>query len=178
MAMWTENPDIPVTGEDGLPLVPLIGLGTPLFDQIHVIAMTTCSVSSVVSMTILIYMFRTMSRSFWRCTTGERLVVYLSICDLFYSFSHGIDHAIIYATHNFTPQPACSVLAWFTQQFVLAQSLVVNIAAVTAVVIIVREKRVSFGKYDLFLIAWAFGLPAVLGAVAGATQLLGPIGAW
>jgi hypothetical protein len=64
------------------------------------------------------------------------------------------------------------------QEFTLGQSLVVNLAAITAVVIIVRERRVSFGKYDWGLIAWAFGFPAVLGVVIAGNDLMGAIGAW
>lgn len=158
--------------------VAVMGLGTNLFHGVHVTAIVTCGISTLVSLSILMYMFRTMKVSFWRCTIGERLVVYLSICDLGFSISHGLDHVIIYGTKGNTPEPACSVIAWFVQEFTLGQSLVVNLAAITAVVIIVRERRASFGKYDWVLITWAFGFPAVLGIVIASLGLMGPIGAW
>ncbi|ELU00855.1 hypothetical protein CAPTEDRAFT_194428 [Capitella teleta] len=158
--------------------VEVMGLGTPVFPAVHLTAIITCGISTFVSGAILLYMFRTMKTSFWKCTMGDRLVVYLSICDLGFSISHGLDHVIIFGTDDNTPEPACSVIAWFVQEFTLGQSLVVNIAAVAAVIIIVRERRVSFGRYDWVLITWAFGFPAVLGVVIAGNDLLGAIGAW
>lgn len=38
------------------------------------------------------------SGSFWTWNVGERLVVYLAVCDLFFSISHSLDHAYMMAT--------------------------------------------------------------------------------
>lgn len=174
----TGIPDVISADEDGLPAVEVMGLSTPIFPAIHITAISTCGISTLVSAAILLYMARTTTGSFWACTIGERLVVYLSICDLGFSISHGLDHVIMFATKDHTPQPACSIIVWFVQEFTLGQSLVVNVAAFTAIVIIVREQKVSFGKFDWVLIAWAFGFPGTLGVVISALHLTGPVGAW
>lgn len=41
--------------------------------------------------------------SFWSWNIGERMVVYLAVCDLLFSISHVIDHAYIVAVHDHPP---------------------------------------------------------------------------
>jgi hypothetical protein len=53
--------------------------------------------------------------SFWKASVGERLVVYLSICDLGFSISHGADHVVMITIRDHTPQPACTVIAYVVQ---------------------------------------------------------------
>ena len=73
---------------------------------------------------------------------------------------------------------SCTIIAWFVAEFTLGQSLVVNVAAVTAVAYIVFGSRPSFGKYDWRVILYAFGLPAVTGTIPAVLGYMGAVGAW
>ena len=167
-----------LTMADDANVLPVLGLNTYIFPAIHLTAISTCAVSALASSIILIYLFRNIRASFWKASVGERLVVYLSICDLGFSVSHGADHVVMMVLRYHTPQPACTIIAYVVQEFTLGQSLIVNIAAVSAIIFIVQEKKVSFGCYDWKLILYAYGFPGVIGAVIGALGYLGPVGAW
>jgi hypothetical protein len=43
------------------------------------------------------------SESFWTWNVGERLVVYLAICDICYGISHTIDHTYVVFTKSNAP---------------------------------------------------------------------------
>ena len=56
---------------------------------VHSIAVVSLIISIVVSALTLLYFSRTTdNRAFWEKRMAERLVVYLAVCDLFYSINH------------------------------------------------------------------------------------------
>ena len=75
----TEKPD------EGAPVLPVFGLPGKTFYIIHISAITSLSISIVVSSGVLYYLFVKTKGSFWKRHLGERLVVYLAICDLGFS---------------------------------------------------------------------------------------------
>ena len=161
--------------------VPVLFLGHPSFYWVHISAATSCSISVMFSASVLVSFLcsaRKSSRSFWRMTIGERLVFYLVVCDIGFSISHGTDHTMMMITGRHAPEPICTIFSFLLHEFCVAQSLVVNLAAVVAVVMLVRERKVEFGKFDWCLISYAFGIPLIIGVLATVLGYFGPSGAW
>ena len=65
-----------------------------------------------------------------------------------------------------------------TQEFILAQTLVVLFTAVNAFMMIVRDRKINIGTHDWKLLLFVFGTPIVTGVVGIAVGYLGPSGAW
>lgn len=116
--------------------------------------------------------------SFWKWNVGERMVVYLAICDLFMCISHTMDHAYMLAARNNPPDVICTVFAFFLHQFIVSQWLMVFFYAVSACSLIVFRKKLRFGRWDWRLLLSAFGIPLLLGVVTSYMRILGPSGAW
>ena len=109
---------------------------------------------------------------------GERLVVYLAFCDLMLGISHSMDRAYMVATLAFPPAPACKVFAYLLNEFVLSQAIIVLATAFNAYFMVVKVKRLNFGKYDWKLTSLAYGAPAIFGICFDSAGLFGPGFAW
>ena len=116
--------------------------------------------------------------SFWKWTIGERLVVYLACCDLCMSVSHMLDHIYIYSSKSQPPDVACTVLAFFLQEFIFAQWIVVLFTAVSACLLVVFNRKLNLGRCDYRLLVVALGGPLVLGIVGANVHFIGQSGAW
>ena len=110
--------------------------------------------------------------------TGERLVVYLALCDLLFSISHTLDHSYMTAIVGHPPDLACAIMAGFLLEFVTSQLLLVTIIATNAFLMVVKERRIHVGKYDWKLLLGCFGTPALLCVGTYSLRILGPSGAW
>jgi len=53
--------------------------------------------------------------SFWNCTIGERMVVYLAISDACMCTMHILDHAWIYHVLDFPPDIICKMFSFILQ---------------------------------------------------------------
>lgn len=163
-------------GEDRT--VAVYGLGTYRFDLIHITGLVSLSISILVSASVLCFLNYPCRRSLWSRPIGERLVVYLAVCDLMYSISHVLDHSYMLAVRGNPPDAACATFAFFLNEFVLAQSLVVVFTALNAFGMVVKQKKIDLGSHDWKLLTVALGVPAAVGVTGEATKYFGPGGMW
>ena len=178
LGLWnsTETPDNarPITK---WPDVPVFGLPGYVFDLIHITALTTIAVSLFFSVSVLVT-FACGCRPFFQRSIGERLVLYLAVADVGHGISHSLDHSYMMATRYHPPDVICAIFAFFLGEFTLVQSFVVCFTAVNAFILVVKEVKVSLGKYDWRLLAFVFGLPAAGLVPAASLGMLGQSGAW
>ena len=77
-------------------LVPVYGLPGYRFLLIHVTALVSLIISLLVSSRVLLFLNWPI-KSFYSRPIGDRLVVYLALCDLLFSISHIMDHSFMVA---------------------------------------------------------------------------------
>jgi len=122
---------------------------------------------------------RTKARqSFWKWNVGERLVVYMGVCDLCQGVTHLLDHAYIFHAKENPPDHLCALFALFLHTFVFCQWFMVATTAVGACSLIVFGRKMSLGRFDWRLFVFAFGIPTSISATAFSFGLLGASGAW
>ena len=148
------------------------------FYLIHIGALVSLTSSISVSSCLLVMLIKKSLKDFWHSPIGERMVVYLSFCDLAFSVSHTFDHVYMLVVVGHPPDLPCAIMGFFLNHFILAQTLMVSIMAMNALFLVVLEKRLDFGKYDYRLLAVAMGSPALLGILGAASGHLGQTGAW
>jgi len=117
-------------------------------------------------------------QSFWKWSVGERLVVYLGVCDLCQGVSHLLDHAYIFHAKENPPDLVCALFAFFVHDSVICQWFIVVTTAVGACSLIVFGRKMSLGRRDWRLFTFAFGIPIVVSIAAESCGLLGASGAW
>ena len=159
------------------PDVPVFGLPGYVFDLIHIAALASLAVSVFFSVGVLVP-FAFGCRPFFQRSIGERLVFYLAVADVGQGISHSLDHSYMMATRYHPPDVFCAIFAFFLGEFTMAQSLIVCFTAVNAFILVVKEVKVSLGKYDWRLLAAVFGLPAAGLVPAASLGMLGQSGAW
>ena len=160
------------------PSFPVMGLPGNLFYVIHISAIVSLSTSVVFSGGVLAYVSLTKKVPFFKQTIGERLTVYLAFCDLSFSVSHILDHGYMLAILDHVPDDVCIFFAFMLVWFLNAQALLVVLIAILAFVMVVRGKRIKFGRYDWKLLVYAYGCPFVLGVSFSIFRWIGPSGAW
>ena len=163
--------------------LPLLGYPGFEFYAIHINAITSLSISILVSTGVLIYLMIPCSSGkeggkFFQRPIGDRLVVYLALVDLLYSVSHELDHCYMLAVKDHPPPVLCIIFAFFLQTFALAQSLVILYTAISAMTLVVFEKKIGLGRYDWRLIVLTLGVPVIVGIAGALIPFLGPSGAW
>ena len=152
------------------------------FDVIHVTGLTSLSISVICCVIVLLFIARDAKigsvRAFFARPVGERLLVYLALCNLLYNLSHIMDHAYMLAVRGNPPDATCAAFGFFLNQFVVAQALIVTFTAVNAFVMVVKKTKVTLGRYDWKLFLVSLGVPLVCGTLLAATRHLGPSGMW
>ena len=154
------------------------------FDLIHIIALIVLPISCIccVAVLILIFMVQTPKitsvKRFFDRPIGERLVIYLVICNLLYCISHIMDHSYMISVRGHPPDEACAAFAFFLNEFVIAQSLIVAFTAINAFVMVVKNTKIPLGKYDCGLFIVSLGLPLIFGILGLSTGHLGPSESW
>ena len=160
-------------------VLPVLGLGTPLFYITHYSALVSIAISICFTLGTIIYMSRTTKcGEFWKWPVSSRLVTYLSISDILRDISHSMDHAAYVFYEKHPPDVLCKIFAYFLQEFTAAQSLVVMLTAVGAFLMVAKSAGFNLGKFDWRLLLFAYGAPAVLGGAFLYFGFLGPSGAW
>ena len=145
--------------EEIRPTIPVYGLPGPVFDLVHITALVSLTISILCSAGVIVYFLKG-EASFSRRNIGERLVLYLAVCDMGFSVSHTMDHAYMLAVRNHPPDVPCIIFAFCVAEFIFAQALVIGFTAISVVLLVVREVRLSLGRYDWRLLLISFGLPA------------------
>ena len=162
---------------DGYDL-PVYGLDNGLFYSLHIVALTCIFLSLISAILTLILSFRKYpKRAFFDWTKSERFVVYMAICDGAFNVAHSLDHLQIAITKTHVyPGALCRFYGVMLLEFITAQTLMVNIVAVNAFILMIFNKQLEFGRRDWRLLLWIFGLPFLLSVIALATKQLGPNG--
>ena len=177
METVTRTPNISGDVPDSKYQLPIFGLPGYEFLLIHVAAMVSLGISIVVSGTVTIYLTKDCT-PIWRRTIGERLTIYLALCDLSFSFSHILDHAYMTAVYDNPPDVICVAFAFFVAEFILGQCLLVSFTAINAFLLVVKETKLSLGRYDWRLLFGAFVLPVAILIPLAVLGMIGPSGAW
>ena len=163
--------------QDGYDL-PIEGLGNGQFYSLHISALSCIFVSLSCAVAVVITSFRLQSvRTFFSWAKSERFVVYLALCDGLFNVAHSLDHAhiLISKTHVY-PKQLCEFYGFVLVEFITAQTLMVNLVAINAFMLMYFSINIDFGKNDWKILLYAFGLPFVIATIAGSLGTLGPNG--
>ena len=174
--------EIPAAGDD-LPVLGIVnGEPTPIFYIIHIVAISSCSISSIFSAGVIIFLFiserRSAGRSFFRWTIGERLVIYLAMFDLGQNVCHSSDHAYYFTTRQHPPKAVCQFFSFVMMQNILGQGLIVLFTATSALGLVIFQKKIKLGRYDWKLAACVVVLPLIYDICGLVYNYLGTSGAW
>ena len=116
--------------------VPLFGYPGPMFYIIHIVAITSCSISALSSASVISFLFivekKSLKRNFYRWSRGERLVIYIAICDLAFSVTHTLDHAYILAAKAHPGDILCQFFAFLVIHTFTGQWFVIFYSALGA----------------------------------------------
>jgi len=170
--------EIKQMGFETRPVVPLYGLPGPLFTILHSSAIVSLSISIIFSAVVLLRLLCPCRCDIWKRKIGERLVIYLAVCDLGFSVTHVLDHVVLQIRHDYAPLGICASFGFVVVEFVLAQALVVTYTAFSAFIMVVREKSINLGRCDWRLIVTSLGIPSILCTIVASYGYFGPGGAW
>ena len=180
-AMSWENTTVTMAPTAAAWDLPVFGYPGSTFYVIHILAIACLSISILTSSGVLLYLFLRPSShkaAFFKRPAGERLVVYLALCDLFFSTAHELDHIYMLVTTDHPPDVACIVFAFFVQAFILAQALLVFITAFNTMLLVVFNVKIGLGRHDWRLFALTLGIPTVVGIAGAAVPFIGQSGMW
>ena len=153
------------------------GLDTGWFLYIHVPALCCIFLSLLSASAVIVFSFRSQTRTFFSWTRSERFVVYLSLCDALFNITHSMDHLQMAITKEHVyPVELCEFYSFFIGEFVSAQLLMTNVAAINAFGLIFLQKQFKLGKYDWRLLLYTFGVPFVMSICAVNLGYYGPSG--
>ena len=162
--------------------ITVIGYPGPLFTTIHLTAVVSSIISLLASSSVILYLFMTekrkMKRSFYSWKHAERLVVYLSVCDLSVSLINFTDHLYMFVTVRHLPDRLCQLKAVLLTQSVWGQWLVIMYTSVATLVLVMFNKKLPKGKYDWKLLVWSVWPPLVFAVCGMIFGYFGPSGAW
>ncbi|WAR09709.1 hypothetical protein MAR_034785 [Mya arenaria] len=159
--------------------MPVYGIENGSFYYVHVPAIVFIVTSFTCALIAIICYFRNQDyKSFFtRWTKAERLIVYLSTCDVLFSLSHLMDHLhMVIARDHVRPKQLCSFYGFNLVVFVAAQILIVNVVAFNAFMMMYFHKNMHFGNRDWKLFLWTFVTHFVASIVAANFGQFGPNG--
>ncbi|XP_052820232.1 uncharacterized protein LOC128246065 [Mya arenaria] len=159
--------------------IPVYGLANGMFYYIHISA-SACLIASIICAQATLFLSFKSHRAgefFTKWSKGERLVVYISICDGIFSAFHLMDHLqMLFTLDHVRPKALCAFYGFTMMVFFVAQILIVNVVANNVFLLVFLGKNISFGKYDSGLLIWAFGIPILGATVAAMYDQFGPMG--
>ncbi|VDI54587.1 uncharacterized protein LOC143066614 [Mytilus galloprovincialis] len=166
-------------GKDGYSL-DLAGLDNGQFYIIHVPALTCIFLSFISAICVIVVSFKKKSfKTFFSWSRSERFVVYMAICDCLFNVAHTMDHMHIAITKDHPhPKGICIFYGFMLAVFITAQTLMVNIVAINAFMLIFFRKQINFGKNDWRLLTYIFVAPAIGGIIGIALDQMGPNGSF
>lgn len=158
--------------------LPVTGYPGPIFYILHITGISSLTISIIFSMGVMLRLLCPCQCDIWKHGIGERLAMYLAVCDLAWSVTHEMDHSYMIVTHDHPPDKVCAGFAFIMLWCMCAQAIIVTFTAFNAFVLVVREKHVNFGRYD-----WRLTVPCLLisfglSMIPAVLNILGPTGAW
>lgn len=159
--------------------IPVYGLDNGGFHLLHILAICCIFLSLISAIAVVISSFKQNGiKTFFTWSKSERLVLYLALCDGCFNISHSLDHFNILLTQDHVrPLALCQFYSFINLEFIFAQTLMVNVIAINAFVMIYFGKNLDFGKKDWRLLLWGFVTPLVVDIICAATGQFGPTGA-
>ena len=162
---------------NGLPELPVLGLPGWNFYILHWTALISLVISIACSL-VVFYILKPKFPAFWTRTSGERFASYLALADLIYSISHFCDHTYMLIVEDHPPDDACIVMGFFVSLLFLVQAFMISFMAFNAFALVVKEKKISLGKYDWRFLFVTLIVPLALTVPLAVLRWLGPSGGW
>ena len=157
--------------------LPVYGLASGAFPYIHGAALSCITCSLLCALATIAWSWHANRGRFSDWSPGDRMVVYLALCDLLFNVSHSLDHAQYAATGDHVRPPLlCAVYGFSLAEFIAAQNLLVTAVAVNACLLVYRGRPVPFGRGDWRLLLATFGLPFVFCTAVFSRGGFGPNG--
>ncbi|WAR16440.1 hypothetical protein MAR_031034 [Mya arenaria] len=159
--------------------IPLYGLDTGMFYYIHVTAIVCLTASLICALFTIVSSFWSQKAGefYTKWSKGNRLVVYMSICDLLLNISLLVNHLQILITKAHSrPKELCAFVGFITTEFMVAQILMVNVVAINVFTTMFCNTNISFGKFDCGILLWSFGVPFIGASIAAILEQFGPMG--
>ncbi|WAR27748.1 hypothetical protein MAR_013452 [Mya arenaria] len=159
---------------------PVYGLNNGMFYPLHIpsLVCTAISFACVIITLVLMIKSRNIKSFFTSWSKSERFIHYMALCDGSYNIFHFATHAHVAVVQGpVYPRSVCVLYAFGMIVFVTAQSLLANLVAVNAFMLMYLDKYLNLGRYDWRLIAWVFGAPIIGSTFAAIFEQLGPTGA-
>ena len=163
--------------------LPIFGYPGIVFHIIHIVALISCSLSAIFSLSVIVFSFinerrKARPRKFTKWNRGERLAIYLAMFDFSFSSFHMMDHAYIYITITIPPDALCRAFAFLVYGCALGQAMMVFCLAVITCIQVYAVHHVCLGKHDWKLLVTTTGIPFTYVTVGVILKYMGPDGAW
>ena len=157
--------------------LPLMGWPGPNFYILHISALV-CLFISIVSSIVVFAILRPTCPSFWSRSVGERFAVYVAVTDFMHSVSHSADHSYMLAVVDHPPDDACVIMGYFLASTLVEQAFMITFMSVNAFILVVKETKISMGKYDWKLLMGTVGCPFLIMIPPAVLKWIGPTGGW
>ena len=156
--------------------LPLFGIGSWEFPAKHVSSIVSLLAGMICNAAVIFHISRKNNiKDFFDWKIAERVVVYVAMCDTLYNHIDIYSHITIYSTESYVhPMGFCRFLGFVVFVSNTAQSLLVNVIAITTVLLICYHKKINYGTYDHRLLIYVLGVPFVMGVIAASLGHLGP----
>ena len=158
--------------------LPVTGYPGPIFYMLHITGISSLTISIFFSMGVMLKLLFACKCDIWRQGIGERLVIYLAICDLGWSISHEMDHIYMIVTHDHPPDKLCAGFAFMLLWWICAQAIIVTFTAFNAFILVVKEEHLNLGRFDWRLTVPSLLISFLLALIPALFNILGPTGAW
>ena len=160
-----------------LPL-PMTLAGHYALHGVAVTALITTSIATSINIYTILQPKYNLYRPLKARPLAERLIFYMALCDFSFGLSHTVDHYyyIVYLTPP--AHDICVVLAGMNTALVIAQSLLVVLTSLNAVVMTVYWRTMKCGPYDCGLIILIVGVAILITGVGSSFGAFGADRAW
>ena len=141
----------------------------------QVSAIISSSLSLFCVITVIFHRFYKSSSNFYTWSPGDRFVIYLALCAGFFSVVSFSDHLQTFLTEDhINPHELCVLHGFLLVLFSTSQYFLANTIAVNAILLLCFNTQISFGKYDVKLLMYVFGVPLLAGIIIGFAGHYGP----
>ena len=170
--------DFPVYGYPGfafyfLHIAALSSLVTSILCSCVTLALNFCRCSSLV-----FFNSEVAKVNFWKRQIASRLIVYLAVADLCFSFSHLMDHGSMLYLRDNPPDAPCAAFSFVVLAFLFSQGLIITFSAFNAAWLVVKRRKINLGCMDWRFITYAYGFPLCISIIGVSVGYLGPTGMW
>ncbi|WAR16443.1 hypothetical protein MAR_031037 [Mya arenaria] len=157
--------------------MPLYGLDNGLFYYFHVTSIVCLTLSIILSTRISSFRSHPDANSFTGWTKGERIAVYLSLCDLLLNISILMNHLhILIPKTLFRPKELCSFVLVHHDRIRAFSDSDGQRCSINVFTTMFFSTNYTFGKFDSGILLWSFGVPFIGALIAAILDKFGPVG--